>query len=171
MDILIKNNKWEVAMIFKNIINHKKVFKLKKGFSLIELLVSIALLLMVATFININIKGYLNIMNDIDYILCDEAIVSFINNGKQYCREKEVMGRIYFPSNNDSLILYSGSKRIDIYNLPKNFKFTKVGVRNREININSKGITGDAGTLNYIDRKGKIHEITISVGTAHVQIK
>lgn len=148
-------------------ISHKS----QKGFTLVELLVYMGLLAISASFINLNINGFFNIMNYLDYTLCDQSIINFINNGKQYCREKEKHGRIYFPSDDNSIILYCNRVRINKYTLPKKFKFTKVGNDKREIVINKNGVTGVACTLAYKDRKGKIHEITISVGTAHVEIK
>lgn len=160
---------------FKEIIE-KRVYrnrynKFKKGFTLMELLVYMALLSISVSFITLNINGFSNIMNNLDYTLCDQSIINFINNGKQYCREKGMSGRICFSHDDKSIIFYCSGIRINKYKLPEKFMFTKGGNNKKEIGVNWKGVTGAACTIAYKDRKGKIHEITISVGTAHVEIK
>ncbi|WP_051541991.1 type II secretion system protein [Clostridium lundense] len=157
--------------IIQNKIYKDRYSKLMKGFTIIELLVYMGLLSISAAFITLNINGFSNITNNLDYTLCDQSIINFINNGKQYCREKKISGKICFLNNDKSIIFYCSGIRINKYDLPTKFVFTKAGNSKREIGINEKGITGDACTIAYKDRKGKVHEITISVGTAHVEIK
>ncbi|MBP1863918.1 type II secretion system protein [Clostridium tetanomorphum] len=156
-------------------ISMKKIYinnlYIKKGFTVIETLFVITLISIASTFIAINIKGIKNITNNMDSTLCDKSIINFINNGKQYCRTKSTGGRIYFSLRENSIIFYANAKTVDKYRLPRDFKFTYVNASRGELKINANGMTNDACTVIYKDRKGNFHEITICVGTAHVQIK
>ena len=143
--------------------------KRKSGFTLIELIVVMGIISIVV--INTNRKEFSNLINNIDYKMCNNEITNFINISKQHSREGMSLGNVYFSKSNNSLILYSNSKIIRQYNLPKGFKIRNINAQNNRIYINSKGLIQDACTFSYEDRKGKTHEISICVGTGHVQVK
>ncbi|KGI39824.1 type II secretion system protein [Clostridium tetani] len=145
--------------------------KRKPGFTLIELIIVMAIISSVAIVININRKGFSTLTNSIDCKMCNNEITNFINISKQRSRESNTLGNILFSKSNNSLILYSNSKKIKEYSLPKGFKMRNVNAQNNRIYITSRGLIQDACTFTYEDRKGETHAITICVGTGHVQVK
>lgn len=130
-----------------------------------------SILMLVASFTKVNVNILTNAINYLDYKICSNCIIDFINNGKQYCKEHSDIGSIIvFNSNGEHKIsLRSQGKNIYQYKLPKGFKFSQL--RNKKINIDSSGSIKNAGSLRYLDRKGKEHLLTICVGTGHVQEK
>ncbi|RXI49448.1 hypothetical protein DP130_05175 [Clostridium tetani] len=145
--------------------------KRKPGFTLIELIIVMAIISSVAIVININRKGFSTLTNSIDCKMCNNEITNLINISKQRSRESNTLGNILFSKSNNSLILYSNAKKIKEYNLPKDFKMRNVNAQNNRIYITSRGLIQDACTFTYEDRKGETHAITICVGTGHVQVK
>lgn len=61
---------------------------MKKGFTLIEVLVTMSIITLLIPLTNFFISNYKKLQNDNDIKMCQIMIVSIINNSKQYCREK-----------------------------------------------------------------------------------
>jgi prepilin-type N-terminal cleavage/methylation domain-containing protein len=148
--------------------NHKKL-----GFSLIELLIVLMLLSCLFSFTPSTVKYYKSYKNSINVDYCSNSILIFINNAKQFCRATEQKGIILFDYNNGVIRFHSNNELIDTFILPQGFKINAVTLPRGKIgiNIDSNGTTGDACTISYRDMKGSIHNITISVGSAYVEIK
>lgn len=103
-----------------------------------------------------------------DCKICSNNIANFILSSKQYCRKNQVYGEV-FVLDEDKICFASQTKLINRFILPKGLK--KISVNVRTININDKGITSDACTIKYLDKRNKPHEITIGVGTSYVDVK
>lgn len=147
------------------------VNKRKRGFTLIELIIVMSIISSMAIVVNVNRKGFSTVTNNIDYKMCNNSIINFINTSKQQSREYNSLGNILFSKSNNNLVLYSNAKKVKEYNLPKGFKIRNINAQNNRIYINNKGLIQDACTFTYEDRKGETHKITICVGTGHVQVK
>lgn len=145
--------------------------KRKPGFTLIELMIVMSIISSMAIIINTNRKGFSKLSNNIDYKMCNNEIINFINISKQISRKNNSLGNVYFSKSKDSLIFYSNAKKITEYNLPKGFKIMNINAQNNRIYIDYRGLIQDACTFTYKDRKGETHAITICVGTGHVQVK
>ncbi|WP_055667673.1 prepilin-type N-terminal cleavage/methylation domain-containing protein [Desnuesiella massiliensis] len=143
--------------------------KNKKGFSLIEVLICLSLISVISAIFYIPIKTFIKLKNNCSIEVNNLSIHNFINNSRLYCVTNENIGYIafnfsenymYFVANNktqEKLYLTNGNK-LDYVN--KNF-----------IYFDKKGFTNDACTIQYKDLEGKLHKITIAVGSANVEIK
>ncbi|WP_241428169.1 type II secretion system protein [Clostridium sp. DJ247] len=141
-----------------------------KGFTFIELIIVLSILCTIFSMSLVNIGGYSKLQNSIDVDVFSNDVVNFINNSKSYCRDNNIGGYIYFDTNKNSVSFICGLKKIYTLNLPDKFTLNIVRPGNK-IKIDNRGITSDACTIRYKDRKGKPHYITMSVGTAYVEIK
>lgn len=145
--------------------------KYRKAYTLIEILIVISMIALIGSYVLLKVSSYSNVINDIDVNKCNNTIMMFINNAKLYCREKETNGTIYFYPGEDQADFNSQGKNIEHFTLPSQFIIYNVNSTNSKININSRGFTGDACTINFRDRRGNLHEISIYVGTGFVDIK
>ncbi|MBU5482958.1 hypothetical protein KQI86_01385 [Clostridium sp. MSJ-11] len=145
--------------------------KVKKGFTLIELMLSVTFFIAVLGIFRFSYAGFNKVFNNVEVINCNNSILSFVNASKQHCRENYTLGRVYFSKKENTIMFYTNMKKLNEYKLPKGFQFTFVNAVNSEININRFGRTSDGCTIKYRDRNNEEQEITISVGTGHVQIK
>jgi hypothetical protein len=118
-----------------------------------------------------NIKGYTQISNDIDVNYCDNKIVNFINTSRQYCNIHDTSGQIYFLSSLNLISFSCYSENVKRFYLPDGFKLNPISLSSGYIAIDARGFTSSACTIKFSDRKDKIHSITISVGSADVEIK
>ncbi|SKA76879.1 prepilin-type N-terminal cleavage/methylation domain-containing protein [Clostridium sp. USBA 49] len=144
---------------------------MKKGFTLIEVLVTMSIITLLIPLTNFFISNYKKLQNDNDIKMCQIMIVSIINNSKQYCREKNKSGYILFDIAKDEIIFYCDGNKKDNFLLPKGIDLKSINTNYYKIDINNFGITNDAGTISIKDRYNKIYEITINVGVGHVEIK
>lgn len=150
----------------------------KKGVGLIEIILVIFILTSVNLFSLKFIKGGKILANDINVDYYNNEILMFINNCKQFCRNNEEAGSIYFDFNNSAIKFYCKGKELKYMQIPREFKFFHFNISNNSfkhekntILINKKGFTSNACTIMYKDKLNNLHEITISVGNAYVDIK
>ncbi|WP_333860394.1 type II secretion system protein [Clostridium sp.] len=142
-----------------------------KGFTLMELILTIALFSMLLSFSLINMGGFSSIKNRIDVDLTGNRIINFINNSKIYCRDKsKKSGYIYFNVKDGIITFNSGMEEILKMELPEGFILNQVSNDNK-IKIDNRGITADACSIKFKDRKGEIHCLTMCVGTSYVEFK
>lgn len=148
---------------------------MKKGYTLIELVICMAVILIFASICFINIGAYkkMSILINSDY--CESSIISFICDSKKYCRNNNTIGTIVFDVNNDLMIFSIGGGIKQVYRLPKNFTLEDVKTDKgyNIITIDKTGFTSDACTIKYHDNDNyfKPKSITICVGTNYVSKK
>lgn len=145
---------------------------LKKGFTLIETIVCISI---ISLFLVMYFKGfntYKIFQRDLEGEYGANQILAFIDNSKQYCREKNTSADIVFSNSKLILLCANGYKMQS--QLPESIKITEVNIakNNGEMFINNKGVTtSTACTITFQDGNKNTHRITNCVGTAFVEIK
>lgn len=141
-----------------------------KGFTIIELLIVLGIISILFSCSLINFSGCSKLQNRIDVDIFSNSLINLINNSKQYCRDKNVGGYLYFDTGKNIIYLNSGTQLVYKLKLPDKFKLNIVRPGNK-IKIDNRGITEDACTIQYKDREGEMHSITMCVGTAFVEFK
>lgn len=141
-----------------------------KGFTLIELVLVLGIISIFLSFSLINIGAYRKLTNKVDEEIFSNSLLNFINNSKEYCRDNGTGGYIYFNSDNNVITFNCGLKQIYRISLPEGFIMNKVRTDNR-IQIDNRGITADACTINFKDREETMHSMSMCVGTAYLEIK
>lgn len=141
-----------------------------KGFTLLELILVLSIISIFFSISLINIRGYRKLNNKIDVELFSNTLLNYINNSKEYCRDNGVGGYIYFDIERNMITLNCGIRQINNLSLPDDFSLKQVGLDNK-IKITNIGTTGSSCTIQFIDREGETHDITMCVGTEYVQIK
>lgn len=144
---------------------------MKKGFSLIELLVVMSIIAIVASISLLGISKYNNIKNEVDLNMTESSILGIINYGKQYCREKEKPGFVLFDLAENEVGFYNQNRKIDRFKLPSEIKIEGINTNFNRIDIDKYGITSDAGTILLSDSNNKVFSITINVGAGYAEIK
>ena len=144
---------------------------MRKGFTIIELMVTLSIVCIFLSYTLMNMKGYTQISNDIDVNYSENKIVNFINMSRQYCKINDTRGHIYFVPSLDEVWFLSNTQHSDRFYLPEGFTLNPINLSTGYITIDQRGFTANACTIKFSDRKDKIHSITICVGTAYVEIK
>lgn len=144
---------------------------MRRGFTLIEVMVTVSIIMVVASFSMPIITGYKKIKNENDIKVCQMMIMSMINNGKLYCRERNKSGYVLFDIVKDEVTFYCDNKKIDKFIFPKGIDLKSINTKFSKVDINNLGITSDAGTIVIRDENNTNYEITINVGVGHVEIK
>jgi len=148
----------------------------KKGYTLIEVIIVIFLLVVICSITSISYKGYKNISSDIESDYYIENILDFINNAREFCRENNTVGNIIFNREQNTIFFQIRGSTIRSLNLGNDL-FLKDIVLNRIFNSNSimliknSGMISNPGSIYLVDKKGKEHIISICVGTSYVRIK
>lgn len=143
----------------------------KGGFTLIESIIYIGILLFIASF---SITGILklnsSLTNNVSVDYYNNYILSIFSNSTKYCKEKNKGGYLLFEDNG-TIKFFCNNVKVETFDIPKGFKFLNTETFNKTIEINNLGILTKACTIKYMDLKGEINSITIRVGTEYVQIK
>ncbi|GAA0723840.1 hypothetical protein GCM10008905_16950 [Clostridium malenominatum] len=145
--------------------------RIKKGFTLIELTLSIAIIMSMMAMYKFTYRGFHNLLNKVDILKCNNSVLEFINFSKRYCRENDALGKVYFSKGENSMMLIIGGRNVKKYKLPSGFKITFINATNSVLNVNKLGQSSDGCTMKYKDRNNNEQTITVSVGTGYVQIK
>jgi len=146
---------------------------MRKGFTLIEIIIVIAIMSIVSGVSVLSVRYYKAVNNSLDADYYCNAVVNFINNSKMYCRENSCSAIVTFDKQNNQIKLVNGIKVVNKLVLKDKitlFRFTG-RVNNTYIVINSEGYSNDAFTIILKDNNSIKHEITMRVGTAYVKIK
>ncbi|MFT8314670.1 MAG: type II secretion system protein [Clostridium sp.] len=144
-----------------------------KGFTLIEILVVMAIISIITSIMLIEVKNYKALKNDIEVKRFNSEMISFINNIRVQCILNESFAEFSFQKGSDEVKVYEGPNIRDRLKLPSSFtiKENNVITSDKLIYIDSRGMITTPCSLKYLDRKGKEHTITIGVGTAYAEIK
>jgi prepilin-type N-terminal cleavage/methylation domain-containing protein len=153
----------------------KKINNLKNGFTLIELVIVLAILSM--SFIGISkfIKSSKWYENEINIDYCSISIMAFINDAKQYCVAEQSSG-IIIISADKSTLKFTNMKNSEVknFNFPSSFKLNYVTIRDKRISGNiinfNDGSSTDICSIFYKDSLGANHKITFSLGVENVDI-
>lgn len=151
----------------------KNVLRKNKGFTLVETLVVMAIVSIISSVIFLEVKSYKTFKNDMDVSYFNDEIVSFINVARHYCILNECHGEIRFYVNTNIMKFYEGSVLKDESVMPAGFSVTSNNVTSsdNQIYIENTGVITTPCSLQYRDRKGIVHLVTIGVGTANVEIQ
>jgi len=143
---------------------------MKRGFTLIEITIVMAIMGTIMGASLLSIKYYKYIQNKImvDYN-CNE-VISFINNSKMYCKENSCSAVITFDKIGNKIMLDRGLYTVNKLILPKNISLSDLtGTQwDDHFLINRRGATGDAGSITLMDNNKKIYIIRMGVGTVYV---
>jgi prepilin-type N-terminal cleavage/methylation domain-containing protein len=144
---------------------------MKKGFSLIELLIVMSIISLFSLASFFSMSNYNRFSTEIEMLFSEDMMLALINDGKQYCREKEKPGYVLFDVIRNEINFFSSSKKIDGFKLPKGVTIHSVNTNQCKVDINKFGVASDAGTIILEDKAGKLYTMTISVGTGYAEIK
>ncbi|MBP2031457.1 prepilin-type N-terminal cleavage/methylation domain-containing protein [Clostridium algifaecis] len=142
----------------------------KKGFTLIELIIVICIMSIIFSYSLINLGSIGSLENKIDVDVFDNELLCFINRAKVYCREKNVSGYIRFDLNRRNITFNNDIEEISKMDLPEKFNIIS-STGNNIIMINSSGVLGDSCSIEFKDRNGNRHCITICVGSFYAEVK
>ncbi|MBU3208439.1 type II secretion system protein [Clostridium algidicarnis] len=146
-----------------------KVYVKKKGFTLIEILITLSLIGITAyiTFIPINLVKN-NIFNA-EVKHCKTSIFSLVSFSSEYCKGNQKNGYIQLEKKANKISFSVDNKIVKVMIIPKEYKLT--GGRLDNILHVGKDGTVQPGTISLKDSKGKEHSITIQVGNFYAEIK
>lgn len=146
---------------------------IKKGFTLIEVLVVMAIVLLLSSISYGEISNYKKLSNRIDVDNFNSSILTMFNFARIYCKYKECIGKVVFSPKEDKISFYEGQFLKESLQLPKGFHLKENNMQNNNysINIVQDGGIKTAGSLLYEDRRGETHIISIGVGAFYVEIK
>jgi len=148
-----------------------RLFRRLKGFSIIEIIVVISLMVIFFSVGFVDIGHYKEEVGAVNISYSEKSIVNLINYGKEYCREKEASGYIVFDLVKNKIWFYCGLKRLSTYAFPEGVNLINTNIASNMMNIDNTGFSSSSGTITLKDNKGLIHQLTISVGTGNVEVK
>lgn len=143
----------------------------KKGLTLIELIFFMSLCTVVFTISFIKLSGYNKIKNNIAVDEIGVSLINFINNSREMCMEEKKQGYIYFNVKENKMIFNIAYTYKEELHFPKEIIMKSVNSPGGKIIIDNRGFTSNACTIKFKDEEGRIHKVTICVGTAHVEFK
>lgn len=144
---------------------------IKKGYSLVELLVVLSILFLIIGYCGIKCNKFKEVYsNNIEVDFSNNYILHMLQNSSLYCKNENKSGRLDFGFDN-RVKFYCNEKLIKVYEIPKEFKFVNADLFNCNININNLGVIYTACRISYKDKKEKLHYITIRVGSHYVKVK
>ena len=146
---------------------------MRKGFTLIEITVVIAIMGIIAGCSVLSFKYYKEVQNKMDADYYCNAVVSFINNSKMYCRENYCGAVITFDISENLMKLDKGTKTVSKLIFSNKITLDNVtGTQDdNDILIDKTGYTSDSGTITLMDNNGVYYKITMGVGTVYVENK
>lgn len=158
-----------------NFIEIKKGGFMRKGFTLIEIILVLAIMSTIGGVSIVSIKYYKTVKNKVDGDYYCNAVLNFINNSKAYCRENYCSAIIYIDINKNEIRLVNGINVVKKLMLTNKMKIDRATGRlsNTDVFIivDKNGYTNDACTIILKDNNSIEHEITMRVGTSYVKIK
>lgn len=141
--------------------------KIKKGFTLIELIASMAILTILFTFGSISLKYYKNLNEDIRLDNFFVSIKHILSEGKAIAIDEDIGLRISFDNLNKKVKLQKGKVHKEMIDIPDYIEV----ISNPNIVISSNGqLQSQTTVLNNI-KDNKKYYIKIRVGVDYVNIE
>ncbi|MCF0149253.1 MAG: type II secretion system protein [Clostridium sp.] len=141
---------------------------MKKGYTLIELIVVLSIITIFSSIVVINIGKVKETMYDIQFKNIEAEIKSLLSFGKAYCRNNNVPGEITIGLDRKTVLFeVTGTKApiIKRINLGEGIEvLSNINSSGSSKNISAQGYIKSAGKIT-IKGKNKKSEITISVGS------
>lgn len=148
---------------------------MKKGFTLIEIIVTMSIIAIVSSITILSLRNTYKIRNSLDVEITKRGILNIILNSKNYCYINKVSGHLKFDAKNEEISFYDDSRNISeqmsIFTLPKgiDLEYSKDCVN--EVNIGREGGLGEACTISFKDSYNNYYTVTICVGSFSVDVK
>lgn len=145
---------------------------MRKGFTLIEIVLVIGIMSIIAGCSFMSVRYYKTIKNKVDADYYCNAVVSFINNSKMYCRENSCSATVIFDIGRNEMKLDKGMYTIrELLFKGKIILYEVNGRRiNKHIVIDKNGYSNDGFTVVLRDNNLIKHEISMRVGTGYVKV-
>ena len=138
----------------------------RKGFTLIELIITLSILLLFTTITSISIKAYNNRKIDIKINNYAYEIKTLLSYSKSYCRKYKANGSLFINIKENSFKFFVLEKNNyiekfiyleDKFSLASNYK-------GNSFSISKEGYIKEAGTISLIYNGKVVKEIKIGVG-------
>ena len=145
---------------------------MRRGFTLIEMILVLAIMSIIGGSSVVTVRYYNAMQNKVDADYYCNAVVSFINNSKMYCRENSHIGTITFDVIRNEMKLDIDMHEINKLTLSNKTRLYQVNGRRSDNDIvtDNIGYSNDACTIILKDKNLLLHTITMRVGTAYVKI-
>lgn len=140
----------------------------KKGFTLIELIVYLAIAAIITTVAVTSIASVNNFRIEYTNKICQKEMALFIHRARMYCYANRVNGIINLDVSENRLIFSSNTKTIDDFYLNnKRLQYSNLS----KLTISDYGKIKEAGELKFLDENRKPVRITLHVGSEYVDEK
>ena len=159
---------WTLRVNFNDISEGDDLMKKKSGFTLIEMIIVISIMSIIGGCSAISVRYYKTIENKIEADYYCNAVVSFINNSKMYCRENSCSAAIILDIEKNEMKLNKGTDMIRKLTFSNKIRLDTA--TRKKIVIKNKGYSDDACTITLMDNKSKPYTITMRVGSEYVKI-
>lgn len=143
----------------------------KKGFSLIELVIVLAIVTIIFSFSFFSVTSYNKKLSEVNSEVCMDSIFALINNSKQYCREKQITGYILFNISENTISFYCNGARVNKLYLSKDLHIDNTTLTQNKINIEKNGMAKNYGTIVLKNLKGDSQYIVLNIATGYAEIK
>ena len=151
----------------------KKVFKKgyvkKRGFTLIEILITLSLIGITMYITFIPIKLVKNSIFNAEVKYCKTSIFSLVSFSSEYCKSNQKKGYIQLEKKANKISFSVDNKVVKVVLIPKEYQLIGSNL-DKIFYVNEDGSV-ESGTISLRDSKGKEHIITIQVGNFYGEIK
>lgn len=145
---------------------------MKKGYTLIELIIVLSIIAVISSVTMVNIVKFKEKMDVIEFNSVASEVKSLLSFGKSYCRKNKVSGQILVASDRKSITFEVSNNESPITKTIKFNKNTEVGsnfkvsssITSDNNNITDEGYIKSAGTITLTHKSNKRIYITVSVG-------
>lgn len=142
----------------------------KRGFTLVEILIGLAILSIITSAAFTGISAYRRYSINLSNEHCKSEIVLFINKCRSYSFYNNIEGYIMIDVGRNRLVFRNEKGIIYEYNL-KGKKLMDANLSDKNIYIKSSGKINVSGTIFFRDERNEHHRLTIHVGTGYVDEK
>jgi len=141
----------------------------KKGFTLLELIVYLAIAAIITAVAVTSVKSVNNFRIEYTNKICKKELALFIHRARMYCYAKRIDGVINLDVSRNRLTFSRNIETIDQYYL--NDKQLQYIGDLKKLTLNNYGKIKERGTISFLDENNKPIEITLHVGSEYVDEK